>query len=126
MSDLFKDIIPSILLTGQDILESERDYNPFLVNKALSFHYDCILYGQEMNLIPSLDKTLQYKFLLNSIRKYKRPWQPWLKREKLEELEVVKTYFDVSYEKAKEILPLLPPERMEKIRASLSKGGRSP
>ena len=65
MPDLFKDIIPSILQTKKNVLQDEldvKDYTPFVVNRALSYHMDCILYANEMNLYPEMDKDLQYQF----------------------------------------------------------------
>lgn len=123
MSDLFKDIIPSILQTKKDVLETEKDYSAYVVNKALSFHYDCVLQANEMNRYPSLPGTLQYHYLLNSIRGYKRPFRPWQKRETIDDLETVKEYFGYSNEKAKEVLVLLNADQIEEIRKAISKGG---
>ena len=123
MTDLFKDIIPSILQTKKNVLEEEKDYNAFVVNKALSFHYDCVLQANEMNRFPSLSSTMQYRYLLNSIRGYKRPFKPWQKRETIENLETVKEYFCYSNEKAKEVLVLLNADQIEEIRKKIHKGG---
>ena len=115
MSDLFKDIIPSILQGKQFALENEKDYNAFVINKALSFHYDCALQANQMNLYPNLPGTLQYQYLLNTIRGYKRPFRPWQKRETIENLEAVKEYFNYSNEKAKDVVVLLNDADMEEI-----------
>ena len=123
MSDLFKDVIPSILQTKKNVLEDEKDYSAFVVNKALSFHYDCVLQANEMNKFPSLPGTLQYHYLLNSIRGYKRPFRPWQKRETIENLETVKEYFGYSNEKAKEVLVLLDADQIEEIKKAIHKGG---
>ena len=53
--DLFKEVIPSILKTNEHIInsdEDEKDYTPFVVNKALSGHIDCIFYVNEVNKNP--------------------------------------------------------------------------
>lgn len=125
MADLFKEIIPSILQTKKSVIDgtNEKDYVPFVVNRALSFHYDCILYANEMNVVPSLDGLLQYYFLLNTIRGYKRPFQPWLKQEKLEDLELIKDYYGFSNEKAGEALSILTKDQLEKIKADMFIGG---
>ena len=75
--DLFKDIIPSILQTKNSVInqDNERDYIPFVVNRALSQHYDCILYANQMNMLSHADKLLQYQYFLNSIRHYNRPFK---------------------------------------------------
>ena len=123
MADLFKDIIPSILQHKSPVLEDEKDYSAFVVNKALSFHYDCVLQANEMNRFPSLPGSMQYHYLLNSIRGYKRPFRPWQKRETIENLETVKEYFGYSNEKAKEVLVLLDADQIEEIKKAIHKGG---
>jgi len=123
MADLFKEIIPSILQTKKLILEEEKDYNGFIINKALSFHYDCVLQANQMNVYPNLPSMLQYQYLLNTVRGYKRPFRPWQKRETIEKLEAVKEYFNYSNEKAKDVLVLLNDADIEEIKRKLNKGG---
>ena len=124
MSDLFKDIIPSILQHKRPVLEDEKDYSAFVINKALSFHYDCVLQANEMNKFPSLPGAMQYHYLLNSIRGYKRPFRPWQKRETIENLDTVKEYFGYSNQKAKDALRILNDEQLAEIRKRTDKGGR--
>lgn len=123
MADLFKDIIPSILVTKKNVIDDEKDYVPFIVNKALSFHYDCIMHVNQMNMHPNLDKTLQYQYYLNSIRSYKRPFQKWLKKETIADLELIKQYYFCSTEKAKEALSILTADQIDIIRKKLDRGG---
>lgn len=123
MSDLFKDIIPSILQTKKNVLDEEKDYNAYVVNRALSFHYDCVLQANEMNLWPNLPAKMQYSFLINSVRGYKRPFRKWEKRETIDDLEAIKEYYNYSYEKAKEVLALLNAAQIEEIKKRLNKGG---
>jgi hypothetical protein len=123
MSDLFKEIIPSILQTKEYVLENEKDYVPFIVNRALSYHYDCAMYANEMNRLPNTDRKLQYDFYLNSIRGYRRPFQRWQKREEDDALEAVKEYYGYSNEKAKEALSILSDAQVDEIKKRLYKGG---
>ena len=123
MSDLFKDIIPSILHNKNHDLDNEKDYHAFVINKALSFHYDCVLQANEMNKVPGLPAALQYQYLLNTVRGYKRPFRKWEKRETIDDLEAVKEYYNYSYEKAKEALVLLSNAQKEAIRKAIDKGG---
>jgi len=125
MTDLFKDTIPSILQTKKSVInqENEKDYVPFVVNKALSFHRDCVLYANEMNKLPNTDGLLQYQYLLNTIRGYKRPYQKWHKREAIENLDAVKEYFNYSNDKAKEALLVLSDDQLKEIKKKLFKGG---
>jgi hypothetical protein len=123
MTDLFKEIIPSILQTKKDVLDNEKDYNPYVVNRALSYHIDCILYANQMNMNPSIPGILQYHYFLNSIRPMKRKFQPWQKQEAIKNLECVKEYFGYSNEKAKEALRILTDEQIALIKEKLDKGG---
>jgi hypothetical protein len=125
MTDLFKDILPSIMQTKKTVIDSEneKDYNAFVINKALSFHYDCVLPANEMNRYPNLPAVLQYHYLLNTVRGYKRPFRKWEKRETIDDLEAVKEYYNYSYEKAKDALVLLNAAQLKEIRKAIDKGG---
>lgn len=123
MADLFKEVIPSILQTKKNVLEDDSDYVPFVVNKSLSFHYDCVMNANQMNLLPNTDAYLQYHYYLNSIRPYKRPYQKWLKRETIEDLDVVKEYYGYSNEKAKQVLTILSPAQLDELKQRINKGG---
>ena len=121
--DVFRDLIPSILQTKKNVLEEEKKYPAFVVNRAISFHYDCVMQANEMNRFPNLPGTLQYQYLLNTIRGYKRPFRKWEKRETIDDLEAVKEYYNYSNEKAKEVLVLLDATQLEEIRKAINKGG---
>jgi hypothetical protein len=123
MADIFKDIVPSILQTKKDVLEDEKDYNAFLVNRALSYHIDCILYANQMNMNSKIDNKLQFHFFLNTIRPMKRKFQAWQKTEKAEDLNIVKEYFCYSNEKAKSALRILNKQQISSIKEKLEKGG---
>lgn len=126
MPDLFKEIIPSILQTKKSVIKDEidlKDYTPFVVNRALSFHMDCVLYAQEMNFYPEIDKDMQYQYLLNTVRPMKRPFQPWQKSSKDKDIECVKTYFGYSNQKAKEAMRILTDEQIAEIKIKTDKGG---
>ena len=125
MSDLFKDTIPAILHTKKNVItiDNERDYVPFIVIRALSQHMDCIMQANQMNMLPSTDNLLQFHYLLNTIRSYKRPFQKWHKREESENLEVIKEYYNYSNEKAKEALLVLSNDQLNEIKKNLNKGG---
>jgi hypothetical protein len=120
------DYVNEILYGKKELIvdeQSEKDYVPFIVNRALSYHFDCILYSNEMNLRPSLDKKMQNSFLINTIRSKKRPFAKWVKTEKSEDLECVKKYFHFSDEKAKEALRLLSDEQIQQIKEETEIGG---
>jgi len=76
----------------------------------------------EMNLHHSLDKKLQYDFLINTIRSKKR-FNPWIKKEKIKDLECVKSYYGYSNEKAEQALRILSDEQLNFIKSKLDIGG---
>jgi hypothetical protein len=126
MPDLFKEILPSILEKKKSVFRDEldyKDYKPFIINRALSYHMDCVLYVNELNINNSLDVDMQYQYLLNTIRPMKRKFQPWQKSEVDKDIECIKQYFGCSNEKAKEALRILTNEQVAEIKAKTSKGG---
>ena len=126
MPDLFKEIVPSILQTKKSVFRDQldyKDYKPFMVNRALSYHMDCVLYVNELNKNNDLDVDMQYQYLLNTIRPMKRKFQPWQKTSADKDIECVKEYFGYSNEKAKEALRILSEEQIAEIRIKTDKGG---
>ena len=101
----------------------EKQYPAYIINRCMSGHIDAILLANEMNKRPNLPKKLQYDFFLNSIRKRKR-YSPWLRKEQIENLELVKQYYGYSNEKAKQVLNILTREQLSFIRDRLEIGGR--
>jgi hypothetical protein len=99
------------------------DYAPFIINRSLSYHLDCVPYVNEINLYPSLDKDMQYQYLINSIRPMKRKFQPWQKPSSDKNIEFVKEYFGYSNQKAKEVLGILNDEQIAEIKRKIDKGG---
>ena len=123
-----KDYLNSINYGKNNLMDSgdtmwEKKYPAFVVNKCLAPFGDTIMLVNEMNIHHHLDKKLQYEFLLNIVRP-KRRFSPWLKKEKITDLEIVKTYYGYSNEKARSALSLLSDEQLNCIKLKLSKGGK--
>ena len=124
--DLFKDIVHSILVSKKCVINDAIDreeYIPFIVNRALSYHMDCILYANEINKHHSIDKDMQYQYLLNTVRPLKRKFRPWQKNAPINDLVCVKKYFGYSTNKAKQALLILTEDDLETIRFKTSEGG---
>jgi hypothetical protein len=103
---------------------TEKEYNPFIVNRAMGFSADTVIPANEMNSRPHIDNKMQYDFLCAVVRKSKR-YNKWLKSEE-ENLEAIQKYFGYSFNKAKEALRILNNDDIEKIKLKLisSKGGK--
>jgi predicted metal-dependent hydrolase len=116
----------SITYTKQDIMNdlNEKEYVPFLVNRSLSYHQDCILYANEMNRRFDISHKLQYHYLLNTIRKRKR-FAKWSKPQLIDDLKIVMDYYSVSRGKAEEYLSILTKSGIETLKKRMNKGGKS-
>ena len=121
-----KDWLNSINQNKKNIMDEDpssiKEYAPYIINRCLSGHIDCLMYANEMNKFSSLDKKLQYDFFINIIRKKKR-FSPWLKQEKIKDLEIVKSYYGYSNEKAKQALNILTKTQLDFIKSKLETGG---
>jgi|TARA_A100001391_G_scaffold156439_1_gene114661 hypothetical protein len=80
------------------------------------------MFANEMNIHNHLDKDMQYQFYLNSLRKRKR-FSPWLKKGKVEDLNIVKQYYGYNNEKATQALRILTKEQLNYIKQRLDTGG---
>ena len=107
----------------RDSPDTEREYAPYIVNRCMAGHLDTVLLANEMNINHSLPKRLQYDFFLNSVRKKKR-FSPWLRKDKIKDLDCVKRYYGYSNEKATQALRILSSEQIAFIRSKLEIGGK--
>ena len=118
-----KDWLNSINFNKEDLSHEIKDYPPYIVNKCLSGHLDCVLFANEMNRYHFLDKDMQYSFYLNTLRKKKR-FSPWIRKDKVSDLEYVKRYYGYNNENATQALKILSNEQIEFIKQKLDTGGK--
>lgn len=123
-----KDYLYSINQSKQNLMDKYPDqihtkYIPYIVNKNLSAFADSILHANLINLNSHIDKKLQYDYFINTLRPRKR-FSPWLKKQKFEYLESIKSYYNYSDEKARQVLNVLTLEQLEHIKKILDKGGK--
>ena len=117
-----KDWLNSINFNKEDLSDDIREYTPYIINRCSSGYLDCILFANEMNRYHFLDKDMQYTFYLNTIRKKKR-FSPWLRKDKVSDLEYVKRYYGYNNENATQALKILSHEQIEFIKQKLDIGG---
>ena len=122
-----KDWLNSINFNKNNLIEEDPEaissYPPYIVNRCLSGHLDTVLFANEMNKYSNLDKDMQYSFFLYTLRKRKR-FSPWLKKEQVEDLDLVKKHYGYSNEKAKVAVNLLTKTQLETIRNKHDMGGK--
>ena len=121
-----KDWLNSINFTKNNLIDEDsslkQDYSPYIINRCLSGHIDCILYANEMNIHHSLDNDMQYSFYLNSLRK-KKIFSPCIRKDKVKDLECIKKYYKYSNEKAHQALKILNKSQLYFIKQRLETGG---
>ena len=119
------EIVKAVTHTKENLMvdvHAEKGYAPYMVNRALSFFVDTVFQANEMNRNYHLDNKLQFDYLLNNIRPRKR-WSQWLKPEKIDNIDIVKEYYEFSNEKAKNALEILSVDQLEQIKQKLDIGG---
>jgi hypothetical protein len=65
---------------------------------------------------------MQYSFFINTVRKKKR-FSPWIKKDKVEDLDCIKSYYGYSDAKALQALRILSTDQINYIRSKLDIGG---
>lgn len=119
------DFVKSISDTKDDIYtDNESDYNPFIINKALSFNVDCVFVANELNRFSNVPNQAQYLLWLNSIEK-KRRYGKWVKKDSLsDDVKLIKEAYGYSDSKALTVLSLLSDKHLLELREKMDKGGR--
>lgn len=108
-----------LIRTGQ---ASEQSYNTWVINKALSYHIDTIMYASQINGVSHIDPILQNDYYLNTVRSGKR-YSKWHKKEQSEDIEAIKEYYQTSYIRAQEIKQVLTRDQLDLIKIRIIKGG---
>lgn len=122
------DFVNAINHTKVNVIETadnkdlvEKSYNPFVVNRSLSYFIDTVLAANEMNS-RQIDNKLQFEFLLNTVRP-KRRFAKWAKKREDDLVELVKDYYGYSTKKAIQALSVLTEQQKQAIRTRMNKGG---
>ena len=121
-----KDWLNSINQTKKNLIDEdpslEKEYNPYIINRIYSGHLDSVMFANEMNKYSFLSKKIQYDFYLNSLRSKKR-FSPWIRKDKIKDLDYVKRYYGYSNEKAQQSLKILTTEQLNFIKSKFETGG---
>ena len=121
-----KDWLNSINQTKKNLIDEdpslEKEYSPYIINRIYSGHLDAIMFANEMNMYHFLPKKMQYDFLLNTLRTKKR-FSPWLRKDTIKDLDLVKRYYGYSNEKAQQALKILTKDQLNFIKSKFETGG---
>ena len=119
------DFVTAIQQTGEQLIVdewSEKQYNPYIVNRAMSMGSDTVIPANEMNCRPHIPKKAQFDFLLNFVRKKKR-YNKWIKADPEENLKLIQNYYGYNVKKARTALRILTPDNIEYIKGKMKRGG---
>ena len=119
------DFLNSINKTKEDVIQDERDersYVPYVINKCLSYHKDCIFYSNLMNQRSHLDKKLQYDYYRGMVKKGNR-YGKWHKPE-VSHIESIMAYYGYSRVRAEEVAQILSESQIEALKQALERGGK--
>ena len=120
------DFVKSVSYDKKDLMVDEveeKAYQPFLTNKALSYHQDAVFLTNEMNVRHGVDNRLQYVFFLNTLRKRQR-FSKWSKPYVSKKLDTLKEYYQISTREAKEYVNLLSEKQYRELKNRMKTGGK--
>jgi len=101
----------------------EEHYVPFVINRSLSYFYDCVLLVNEMNKRSTIPVYDQYLFYYHAITRKSR-FSKWHKTSQDKYLSVVMDYYDYSSRKAEAALKLLSGGQCKSLALTLDTGGK--
>lgn len=104
--------------------DTTKEYNPYIINKALSFNVDCLFMVNEMNQFPDVPNKVQHDFYFYGLDK-KRRYGRWTKKDSLpDDIEMVKELYSYSTDKAIAALNILTDKQLIELRQKHEKGGK--
>jgi hypothetical protein len=82
-----------------------RGYDPFLTNRAFSYHLDTLFAAHRLNRV-YVDPDQHAAFLINTVRPRKR-YGKWAKAKKDHVIDTIASHYDCSDEQARQYRKLL-------------------
>ena len=102
--------------------EIEEVYEPFIINRALSYFRDTIMDADEMNRFSDVPKKAQYIYYINRIRPGKR-FTEWGKKKFHSDFMLVQEHFKYSNRKTEAALKILTRAQIDAIKQKKETGG---
>jgi hypothetical protein len=110
-------------ITVLDDLDFDKVYQPFIINKMLSQHRDCVLAANMMNERPDTPKKAQFLFLLNTLRPRFRKNEKSVKQTDPDDVGALAEYYECSTRHARDLMSLHSSAQLAIIHKRLDKGG---
>jgi len=123
--DLFKGFLPDLFERKENILRkepwAERDFSPFIINKAMSMHLDTAMFANEMNKLSFLPKQMQYDFYIHGVSRRRR--FGWQKKKNEEHVPLITKAFHCNERRALDIIEILTDDDIKEIKKEFYEGG---
>lgn len=123
------DYVFDIMSNGKHLLRQDpaniKGFDAFITNRALSMSLDTIMWANEMNKCPGLPKEMQYDFLFYGIPKRRRRLS-WKKKTKLNNITIIRQYYECNYGRALEMSRLLTDDEVNEMATAMNPGGVNP
>lgn len=104
--------------------EMQKAYVPFVINRAMSFNLQSVLFANAMNKYPTLSPKQQFDFYYHGVPKGKR-FDKWHKAEaKVDDVKMLQEYYDINMSEASNMIGLLTDDQLNELRTITSKGGK--
>lgn len=124
------DYVNSISQTKKDMMAdgddlTEKGYLPFITNRHFSYFMDTVMFANEMNKYPDLDKRLQYDFLRLTIRsgkRYHKKASSHITEDQQNVIDAVKFVYGYNNERALEVMEILSPDQKEALKTMFCVG----
>ena len=101
---------------------TEKEYNPYIVNRGSTYFEDTILHANEMNQRHELFPGAQFEYYRSVLRKRKR-FSKWHKAEKNNDLDAIQEVYTCNRTVAKMYLKVLNQEQLKSVHEKLVIGG---
>lgn len=101
---------------------TEKEYNPYIVNRGFTYFEDTILHANEMNQRHELFPGAQFEYYRSVLRKRKR-FSKWHKAEKNNDLDAIQEVYACNRTVAKMYLKVLTEEQLKSVHEKLVIGG---
>lgn len=119
MEASFSELLNSIYWDKNDYTangDSVKNYVPFVFNRMVSMHIDCIGDAYQMSMCHDLPADMQYHYYLHSLGRRRR-FAKLPKKESSKDIEFLRKHYQCNYRHALDAAAILSVEEIEELKA---------
>lgn len=111
--------------SGERTTHSDSEYPKFIINRAMSYFPDTIMFANAANTtLSNVSNSSHFDFYRYGVGKKKR-FSKWAKPINNDTIEMLCQYYQINVTKAIEVTQILNEQQIEAIRQKMSHGGRT-